>query len=173
MLRGRHVALAPLRDADSPVLFAWINEREEVLRNAPYHPVHEADHRSWFDAVRQRADTVIFGIRTLDGDRLVGSCQLSGIDRRHGTAELQIRLGEVSARGRGWGTEAVGLLVRHAFADLGLHRVVLHVLAGNAAAIRVYEKAGFVREGVLREAAYIDGRRLDLVVMALLRPGGA
>jgi RimJ/RimL family protein N-acetyltransferase len=111
----------------------------------------------------------MFAIREREGDRLVGSCQLLGLDARHRSAELQIRIGEPDARGRGLGTEAVALLLRHAFADLDLHRVSLHVFASNAAALATYERCGFVREGVLREAAMLDGRRDDVVVMGVLR----
>ena len=65
--------------------------------------------------------------------------------------------------------EAVRLLLDFAFRDLNLHRVYLHVFDTNAAAIRIYEKVGFVREGVLRQAAHIDGRYVDVMVMSILR----
>ena len=163
------VTLGPLLDADLPVLFDWINQPEQVHWNAAYHPVSETDHREWFDAVRRRSDVVIFAIRTTAGGRLVGSCQLRNIDPVHGNAELQIRIGVVAERGHGHGTEAVRQLVRFGFHELNLHRVYLHVFAHNDAAIRAYEKSGFRREGVLREAAHIDGRYVDVVVMGILR----
>lgn len=59
-------------------------------------------------------------------------------------------------------------MLRHAFNDLNLHRVFLSVLSSNAGAIRAYEKAGFRREGIAREAAYKRGRYEDLVGMAIL-----
>jgi RimJ/RimL family protein N-acetyltransferase len=167
------VKLTPLRSADLETLFAWINDRELVVLSAPFEPVHEPDHRAWFDAIRRRTDVVVFGIRSMPTDELIGSCQLTRIDRRHRTAELQIRIGPANARGHGAGTEAVRLLLLHAFQDLDVHRVQLHVLATNLPAIRAYEKAGFRREGVLREAAYIAGRRIDLVVMGVLRDEAA
>ncbi|HJZ73768.1 MAG TPA: GNAT family protein [Vicinamibacterales bacterium] len=168
-LRGSSVALAPLVDADLPRLFAWINDREEVLTNAAYRPVSETDHRAWFESIRQRSDVVIFGIRTLVTDALVGSCQLHSMHPVHRIAELQIRLGEKDARGKGWGSEAVRLLLDFAFRDLNLERVFVQVFATNVAAIRVYEKTGFSREGVLRKAAHIDGERVDVVMMGILR----
>ncbi len=169
MLKSSHVALQPLRLVDVPVMFAWINDREQVLFNAPYRPVSELQHQAWLDAVQQRNDAVIFGIRLLESDKLIGTCQLHSISAVHRGAELQIRLGEVAARGAGYGTEAVTLLLQFAFRDLNLNRVLLHVFSTNAAAIRVYEKAGFVREGVLRKAAFIDGEYVDVLVMGILR----
>lgn len=169
MLRGDRIILAPLRDGDSRVLFDWINERDDVLLSAPYKPVHAADHEEWFDAVRSRSDVVIFGIRLVDGDRLIGSCQLHSLDQRARSAELQIRIGEPDARGRGFGVEALALLVRHGFDDLNLRRISLRVFATNERALRAYESAGFETEGRLRDAAYVDGRFVDVVVMARLR----
>jgi RimJ/RimL family protein N-acetyltransferase len=175
VLKSERIGLHALRSDDMPIMRDWINDREQVLFNAPYKPVSEAQHRAWFDAVQQRADVTIFGIRELVTDKLVGTCQLRGIDPVHRSAELQIRLGEVASRGIGYGTDAVSLLLDFAFRDLNLQRVYLHVFATNAAAIRVYEKAGFVREGVLRRAAHIDGEYVDVLVMGILRDeyGGA
>lgn len=163
------VTLGPLLDADLPVLFRWINEPDQVHWNAAYHPVSETDHRAWFDSIRQRPDVAIFAIRTTSDDRLIGTCQLKGVDPVHRSAELQIRIGEVDERGRGHGTDAVRQLVRFGFRDLNLNRVYLNVFAHNAAAIRAYEKVGFRREGMLREAAHIDGQYVDVVVMGILR----
>lgn len=168
-LHGQRVDLTPILDDDRERLFAWINDREEVILNSAYSPVHERDHAAWFESIRGRPDVAIFAIRLAGTGELIGSCQLRDIDHRHGTAELQIRIGASEARGRGYGTEAVRMLLAHAFRDLNLQRVQLHVFADNPRAIRAYEKAGMAREGLLRSAAYIDGRRRDLVVMGILR----
>jgi RimJ/RimL family protein N-acetyltransferase len=168
VIAGRHVQLTALRDGDSDLLYDWINDREQVLMSAPYRPVHWADHNAWFASIRTRDDVEIFAIRLLADDRLIGTCQLHDIDHVHGTAELQIRIGVAEERGHGHGADAVRALLRHAFADLRLRRVGLHVFADNAAALTVYERAGFQREGVLRQAAFIDGSAVDVVVMGLL-----
>ena len=167
---GTKVKLSALAPADSETLRAWINDRELVLNNAPYRPVHAAQHEAWFAAVQERPDAVIFAIRLVDGDRLIGTCQLLQIHPVHRSAELQIRIGEADARGQGHGSEAVRLLLDFAFRDLNLHRVYLNVFASNAAAIRAYEKAGFIHEGTAREAAFIDGRYVDVAQMAALAP---
>jgi RimJ/RimL family protein N-acetyltransferase len=154
---------------DAAQLFAWINDREQVLFNAPYAPVHERQHVKWFDALETRRDAVIFGIRRRNSSRLIGVCQLLSISLVHRSAELQIRIGDSAARNRGLGTQAVRSLVEFAFRDLNLNRVSLHVFATNTRAMRAYEKSGFRREGVLRQAAHIDGAYVDLVVMGILR----
>jgi RimJ/RimL family protein N-acetyltransferase len=168
MLKPRDVSLMPVTMHDLPVLFEWINEREQVIFNAPYKPVDELQHQRWFESIQGRNDIVVFGIRELATGGLIGSCQLHHIHQVHRSAELQIRLGDVTKRGRGYGSQAVRLLLTFAFRDLNLHRVYLHVFSTNNVAIHLYQKVGFVQEGLLREAAYIDGQYCDVVIMGLL-----
>ncbi len=172
MVNAPRVVLSALTRDDSSTLFRWINDRAEVLLGSAYHPVHELQHDEWFHGVQQQANLVIFGIRLADTQELIGSCQLRSIDWIHRTADLQIRIGDSRHRGHGYGTEAVRQLLHFAFHDLNLRRVSLQVFAANAVAVRVYEKAGFVREALLREAAYIDGRYVDVIVMGALRHDG-
>jgi diamine N-acetyltransferase len=169
MLKEDHVELTPLTADDLPRMFGWINDRELVLFNAPYKPVHEDQHKEWFETIKRRSDVALFGIRLRRTNKLIGSCQLHSIHPVNRSAEFQIRLGEVDEQGHGYGTEATRMLLDFGFKDLNLNRVYLHVFSNNAPAIRVYEKAGFVREGMLRQAAYLDGKYLDVLVMGILR----
>jgi RimJ/RimL family protein N-acetyltransferase len=142
MVQGMALALEPLRDEDSDTLFAWINDRDLVERSAIFRPVARAEHDAWFEGVRRREDVLIRAIRVVGV--LVGTCQLFADGAE---AELRIRIGTASARGRGLGTEAVRLLTARGFAELGLRRIWLQVFAANAQAIRAYEKAGFRQFG--------------------------
>jgi len=163
---AERVRLAPLRYDDSDRLFAWINDRDLVVLSAPFRPIERAEHDRWFESIRNRDDVRILGIRLIEGDELIGSCQLHSI--RDGSAELQIRIGERHAQGRGHGSEAVRLLLRHAFGELGLHRVTLHVLASNERALAVYQRAGFIEETGAPEAVEIDGRSERVIRMTRL-----
>jgi RimJ/RimL family protein N-acetyltransferase len=174
--QGSHVRLAELVDEDSDRLFTWINDRELVVRSAPFRPVPREEHDDWFDAIRARDDVRIFAIRRVADDELIGSCQLHSIDVERGIAELQIRIGQADARGRGYGREAVGLLLDHAFGALGLRRVTLHVFASNAPALAVYRATGFRERAGDHEVATIDGRKervLRMSISASDRPVGA
>jgi RimJ/RimL family protein N-acetyltransferase len=168
MSREGGITLGPLIEEDSHKLFEWINDRELVHLNGPYRSIGSSTHRKWFETVQERDDIAIFAIRDQTG-RLVGTCQLVNRNPLHRSAELQIRIGDKEDRGRGYGTAAVRALLQFGFRDWNLHRVQLYVIEGNEAAVRTYEKCGFKREGVLRQAVHIDGQYRDLIVMAVLR----
>lgn len=101
-------------------------------------------------------------------DKPLGSVYIRDIDRHHNKAEYGIFIGEDEARGRGVGTSAAKLMLRYCFEELGLHRVYLRAFAENKQAIGSYEKAGFVKEGLLRDDVCIDGVYRDIVWMAAI-----
>lgn len=163
------VELRSLRQEDSEVLFRWINLRELVTLSAPFRPVAREEHDAWFREIRERDDVRIFGIRRCDDDVLIGSCQLHSIHPTHQNAELQIRIAPEDQRGLGLGAEALRALLAFGFGDMSLHRIFLHVFASNKAAIAAYQRVGFRHEGTLREAALIEGRWVDVLLMAILQ----
>jgi RimJ/RimL family protein N-acetyltransferase len=91
------------------------------------------------------------------------------IDYVNRSGQLHIMIGTTENRGKGAGTFAVREMVRHGFNNLNLRRIELGVLASHAHALAVYEKVGFVREGVKRQAVYKNGTYVDLIMMGLLR----
>ncbi len=169
IVKGKVAYLSSFFETDSQVLFSWINDRALVLSSSPFHPVHQANHLEWFRAIQHQSDVVIFGIRLIDDDCLVGTCQLHSISQIHRSAELQIRIGRKDARGRGIGKEACSLLLYYAFQDLNLNRVFLHVFETNEPAIRLYISSGFTKEGTLRNSVFIDGCWNNVVIMSILR----
>ena len=90
------------------------------------------------------------------------------MDWKNRLAELAILIGEKSSRGKGFGTDAVKTLCRFGFMEMGLHKITVKVFAFNTAAIRCYEKCGFVREGLLRKEYFREGKFHDVIVMGLL-----
>ena len=166
---GQKANLRPIRREDSALLYEWITDRELVFLNSLYWPASDTDHEAWIESMMvRRSDLVIFVIED-ETRNAIGTCQLVNINWLHRGAELQIWIAP-EAQGRGLGILAIRQLCDFGFADLGLHRISLNVWATNLRAIRVHEKAGFQREGLLKEAAFVDGRFEDVVVMGLVRP---
>jgi len=109
-----------------------------------------------------------FGIVEKNG-HLVGSVRLWRVSERNRSAMLTIFIGEKRAWNRGYGQDALRLMLRHAFGPMGLHRVELHVFDFNQRAIAAYERVGFVREGARRDALFRDNRFYDIIVMGVTR----
>ena len=117
----------------------------------------------------QPPKVVMFAVCDKENDRYVGNARLSEIDREHRKCIYGFLIGDLAYRGKGVGTEALTLLLRSAFHQLGMNRVSTVVFTDNEASIRSNEKAGMKREGVLRAAYYKGGRYRDVIMFAMLR----
>ena len=167
---GHHLSLRPLTRVDAAAFVPWVND-PEVTRTLAIgaRAMDVRAEAAFIEKTNASPYDILFGIVVQETDRLIGSTGLHQIDFRNQSASFGIMIGEKSAWGNGYGTEATALVVRHAFKALHLNRVQLHVYAYNLRGIRVYEKVGFRREGVLRQAHVYAGRFRDTVVMAILR----
>ncbi|MYL44250.1 GNAT family N-acetyltransferase [Virgibacillus halodenitrificans] len=99
----------------------------------------------------------------------IGVTSLINLDLKNRNAECIIDIGEKNYWGKGYGKEALQLLLTYAFNELNLHRVSLQVFSFNTRAIQLYEKLGFVEEGKCREALYRNGEWHDIIQMGLLK----
>lgn len=111
----------------------------------------------------------LFIIQTLEDNRLIGDIGLDTIRNGGGDTFVGIGIGEREYWGKGYGTDAMRIMLRYAFTELNLHRVSLDVFEYNPRAIRSYEKAGFRHEGRCRGYLHRAGRRWDLIYMGILR----
>lgn len=142
----------------------------EVLRFTRVPDPTPADFPTQWLALYEagRRDGTREGFAAFDGDgRFVGLGLAFGIDRAEGEAELGYMVAP-AARGRGIGTAILRALTDWAFADLGAQRLRLVVDVENPASLRVAERAGYVREGVLRSVHFKNGQRIDAVLLSRL-----
>lgn len=165
-------ALVPLDRSHLPLIRAWHNTPE--IRAATFafpFPASIEAEAAWYDRNIAAGDgkNAIFGIRS--GDRVCGLVMLRNIDWISRSAWFGIFIGDPSARGKGVGAAAMADILDFGFKDLGLNRIALEVAASNAQAIRLYEKLGFEREGLLRKSRFIDGAYVDVWLMSRLASG--
>lgn len=120
-------------------------------------------------ASNERPGAFPFLVQCLDDNRNIGEGGLWGAFSRNRDAWVSIGIGERELWGKGYGSDALNLLLRFAFRELNLHRVNLGVFGYNPRAIRAYEKLGFVHEGRQRSAMRRGGQRWDEVFMGILR----
>lgn len=145
-------------------------EYQRLLRRGMVYPGSVEDHIGWFQDMAKGEAEMPFSIRTLVEDRLVGLLVIKDILWQARHCSFFIGIGDPTERGRGYGSDAVRVLLRYAFLEMNLNRVGLEVMAYNAEAIRAYEAAGFQNDGRLRAYVYRDGVYYDVITMSILRP---
>ena len=169
MYRGKQISLRPFEREDAEKYRQWINDPELLSLVDRVLPVTAEEHRRWYESIISDPRAVIFAIDVLSDRRFVGCIWLHGIDYRHRHAEVRIVIGDKEYWGKGKGEEAISILVQFAYKQLNLHKLYAYVLATNARALGVFEKGGFVREGILKQERYIDGAYVDVVRLASVR----
>ena len=170
-LSGERVLLRAVTVDDVPALMPMFRDAE-ASRLTGSHDDGEPDEariRTWYATRRDQDDRLDLAVVERETGNVVGEAVLNEWDPDNESCSFRISL-VPGAFGRGLGTEATRLLVGHGFEKLGLHRVSLEVYAFNPRARRVYEKVGFVAEGVLRDALLWEGERVDATVMSILAP---
>jgi RimJ/RimL family protein N-acetyltransferase len=169
MLRGNAVGLRARYEEDVPALRTQLYDdvvNSSRAEAAPWRPSSPADDSRFMpDASDQ--DNVRFSVVELDGGSLIGTATFWGIDTHSRSAHLGLGLFP-AARGKGYGTDVVGVLCHYGFVVRSLHRLQIETLADNTAMLRSAERNGFVREGVLRSSAWVMGEFLDEVYLGLL-----
>jgi RimJ/RimL family protein N-acetyltransferase len=160
-------------DRDFPRLMSWIDSREMLLQWAgPRLFTFPLDTmqltRYLFEALTEPQGSRIF--KALDDEeRVVGHVELGGIDRKNQSATLCRVMVAPEARGRGLCVPMIRSVLRVGFEELAFRRIDLRVYAFNIPALHCYEQAGFVREGLLRQAVKAGDQYWDTVLMAILR----
>lgn len=169
MITGDRVTLRPLTPADYPRMLEFKNDVEVELLGGgdPPRPRTLAAMSEFYDELAKDRVNVNFAIEA-DGV-LIGDAGLFHFEQRNGTAELGIGIGDRAYWGKGYGREAVGLLVEYGFTMHNLRKIWLETHGSNERAIRSYLAAGFVEEGRQREHVWSGGQYEDLVLMARFR----
>jgi len=161
--------LAPLEWKFWKTYLDWIND-EEISRLLDRHlPVTELEHQDFFRTLIRNKAHIFFSVLKGPKKIFLGVCALKNIDAKNRKAELYICLDGKKGRGQGLGQEAVKELLDYAFDRLNLNRVYLYTPGYNQAAIRCYQKVGFVREGEFLEDIYADGRYYNAIRMCYLK----
>jgi RimJ/RimL family protein N-acetyltransferase len=170
LMTGSTVGLSAMRMDDVPTIARWNQDLEFTARIGTPGEAHTLEMRQ--DAFNRnskfRPDGAEFTVIELAGGRLIGFGGLHDITRAM-AATLFVGIGEPTARGKGFGTEATRLICEYGFFFRNLHNIKVEVHEYNEVARRVYERLGFKIVGRLRGANLLNNRRYDEIIMDLLR----
>jgi RimJ/RimL family protein N-acetyltransferase len=175
ILKGELIQLGAVDHEELGKAYAAWNKDSELTRylDARTVSMRSAKHISGFFEKEMEELTPAnhyFTIRALDDNRLLGDINLDVInDWSSRDAFVGLGIGERQNWGKGYGTDAMKVMLRFAFTEVNLRRVTLTVFEYNPRAIRSYEKIGFQHEGRLRGALLRDGKRWDMLYMGILR----
>ena len=173
MIEGERVRLRKIERTDLPTLHRWMNDRD-VMAWARFSP----DHMTSLAALEKEYEKELTGesheratyiVEEKASGKAIGWCTERTWDSKHVSTNVGIGLGEKDRWGKGYGTEAVNLLLEIVFDQQGWHRAELYTLVENERAIRSAEKCGFRRVGLARESAYYDGGYHDVLEMEQLK----
>lgn len=173
MLKGEKVLLRPVRKTDLENFLKWFNDPEVAQYLAIYLPMTDIGEEKWIEGLStlQAGKEIVFVIEACGDDSFVpiGNCGLHRINWKDRDAEAGMAIGEKDYWGKGYGTEALELLLEYGFDQLNLHRVSTGAYEFNERSIRTQQKAGFQIEGRIRLSVFKNGRYWDKVLLGILR----
>jgi RimJ/RimL family protein N-acetyltransferase len=174
LLNGELVCLvAPDPESVAKNFARWAQDSEyaRLLDSDPARMWSVKKIQEWIEKEMDKEipTELFFMIHTLEDGHTIGFVGLDGISWTNGDAWMGIGIGERECWDKGYGTDAMRIILRYALTELNLHRVSLCVFEYNPRAIRSYQKAGFVHEGRSREQLNREGKRWDMIFMGILR----
>ncbi len=165
---GDKIYLRPLDTEDIDSFVLWTNDEEVRQYLSRITPLNKVRERDFIEGLYKDDREIVLGIALKENDQLIGNLALRRASMSFRQASLGIVIGDKSGWSKGYGTEALNLMMGHGFDELNLHRIYLTVISLNARAIRAYEKVGFKREGVFRDHQYRNGKYHDVYYMGIL-----
>lgn len=171
MYSGEKVILRAYRREDVTLAQQYLNDAETkkyLMPGIPYPMTLEEEYK-WYEAQSAFKDTYNFAIEAKEEGIYIGGCGINKIDWKNSVATVGIFIGDKAYWGKGYGTDAMKVLMKFIFEQMNVNKIKLFVYSFNSRAVKSYEKCGFVKEGILRQEIFRDGKYHDEYVMGILR----
>ena len=171
MLSSNRLQFRKMAENDIEKYHSWRNDVDVMKTTSPSLDLNSLNETRHFveNIILNSTSSKSYIIEEIEGNTAIGVTSLINIDPKNRNAECIIDIGEKGVWGKGYGTEALKILLEYAFLELNLHRVSLRVFSLNEKAIHIYNKLGFMKEGVIRESLYRDGKWHDIIIMGVLK----
>ncbi|MGE5124380.1 MAG: GNAT family N-acetyltransferase, partial [Acidobacteriaceae bacterium] len=176
LFEGKLIRLTPIEhEKDAQIESGWTHDLAfgRSLWRQPAMPLSVAQVKKRYEAIEKEVDEskrlFHFMIRDRQDNRLLGFVRIDGIEWSHGTGSLKLAIGDRVERGKGYGSEALQLMLRFAFSELNLYRLSAVVTEDNPGALEFFMRHGFIEEVRRRKATYRDGQAWDSIHLGILR----
>ena len=158
-----------LEESDIPTTTKWMNDAEisDAMGYLPAFSLHS--QTEWFKRIDSDKTRYIFAICKNDNDEHIGNVGLGNIDYIHRHCQFSIFIFDLKNRHKGSGIEATKLALEFAFDKLNMNKVYLRTSERFVSAIALYEKLGFVKEGIMRQHYYSNGKFEDKIMYSMLK----
>ena len=167
-LIGDRIYLSPINSEDAEIYTEWMNDFETTdYTGRSWQTISLEAEKRFLENEDEEGQR--FSILDLNNDKIIGIVGLHNINYIHRTAILGIFIGNKDYRDKGYGTEAIRLILDFAFNYLNLNNIKLNVFEFNQRAIKCYEKCGFKKIGARRKANYTNGKYYDVISMDILK----
>ena len=166
-LVGNRLYLSPMSVEDAAIYVKWLNDptvSENIGMDTKITTLES--EKEW---LKENQNKYNFAIVLKESDKLIGNISLIEADLIHRNAVLEIFIGDDSNRGKGYGKEAIKLLLEYGFNNLNLNNIMLSVYSFNKRAIKVYESLGFKKFGTRHKSHYFKGKFYDEIQMEILK----
>ena len=175
LFEAKDVRFGPIDHETHPEIESkWTHDADfmRLMELKPVRPLSPAMVKKQYEAIEKEMDEnknlFYFTIRTREADRFIGNALVEWVDWANGNGFIRLGIGAVEDRRKGYGSQALSMLLRYAFGELNLYRVTAVVPAYNEGAICLFQKFGFMEEVRRRKAIHRDGEFWDLVSFGLL-----
>lgn len=165
---GSKCYLSPIAEEDTDVFAEWHNDLEVAIPLGYAHVASSEQREKKRLKGRMEKNPHAFSVLEIKTDKLIGMVNLHGVDHINRRAFLGIVIGEKEYWNRGFGTEAIKLILDYGFNILNLHNIGLGVIAFNEQAIACYRKVGFKEAARKRKSKIMMGKTHDVVIMDIL-----
>jgi len=170
MLKGKLIFLTSVEKSDLTQFKKWRNNPDFRKNFREYRELNDEMQNNWFDKfVVNDNDTIMFSIRDINNQELLGCCGLCYINWIHRYADLSFYIGKDNLYvDDKYAFDAVDVLIRYGFNELGLNKIWTEIYEFDSLKINFLQKYGFKRDGQLRENYFYDGKWWDSIIFSIL-----
>ena len=171
MYLGEKIRLREYKREDVPIALQFVNDSEMKKLLSPGIPYLYTleDENKWYEGLSANNDTYNFAIETIDDQKYIGGCGVNNVDWKNSIAVIGIFIGDKDYWSKGYGTDAMRVLVRFIFEQMNINKIKLNVYAFNERAVKCYEKCGFKKEAILRQEIFRNGKYHNEYIMSILK----